>query len=86
MMNSDFVFERADKLAKALLAESASSDSERLRRAYLRIVNRVPAAVEIDAGLSYIRSYAAKYGKSPADGWQSFCHVLMLSNDFVYLD
>ncbi|HEV8147998.1 MAG TPA: PSD1 and planctomycete cytochrome C domain-containing protein [Bryobacteraceae bacterium] len=86
MMNSDFVFERADKFAQALLAEPAPSDTERLRRSYLRIVNRAPAAAEIDAGLSYIRNYAAKYGKSPADGWQSFCHVLMLSNDFVYLD
>jgi hypothetical protein len=85
-MNSDFVFERADKFAQALLAEPAPSHSERLRRSYLRIVNRAPAAAEIDAGLSYIRNYAAKYGKSHADGWQSFCHLLMLSNDFVYLD
>ena len=90
MMNSDFVFERAGKLAAELLAAPAApgnnSDSDRLRRAYLRIVNRAPDAAETDAALSYIRGYAQKYGPSEAAGWQSLCHILMSSNDFVYLD
>jgi Protein of unknown function (DUF1549)/Protein of unknown function (DUF1553)/Planctomycete cytochrome C len=86
MMNSDFVFERADKLAKELLAASATSDSDRLRRAYLRILNRAPEASETDAALSYVRGYSQKYGHSEAAGWQSLCHILMSSNDFVYLD
>jgi hypothetical protein len=86
MMNSDFVFERADKLAKELLAVSAASDTDRLRRAYLRILNRALEASETDAALSYVRAYAQKYGPSAAAGWQSLCHILMSSNDFVYLD
>jgi len=85
MMNSDFVFERADKLAKELLA-SAPADSERLRRAWLRILNRAPDAGETDSALSYIRNYAIKYGASEAAGWQSLCHILMASNEFVYVD
>jgi len=86
MMNSDFAFERADHLAKELLASAVESDTERLRRAYLRIVNRPPAAAEIDSALSYVRRYAQKYGQSEAAGWQSLCHILLASNDFVYLD
>lgn len=91
MMNSDFVYERADKLARELLAAQVSSEGERLSRAYLRILNRAPDAAETDSALSYIRTYSQKYGASNGQapdvaGWRSLCHILMASNDFVYLD
>jgi hypothetical protein len=87
MMNSEFVYERSRHLAGILLA-GKGSDAERVRSAYVRIWNREPKADEIDVGLSYIRRFADRFAGPSAvlDAWQSFCHVLMNANEFVYLD
>ncbi len=84
MMNSDFGFDHAKKIAESLAAMQDASDSKRLEQGYLRILNRKPDAREIDSALTYISQYARKY--PDLDAWQSFCHILMSSNEFVYLD
>ena len=59
-----------------------------MQQAYLRILNRRPEPQEIDSGLTYIANYAQKYpGANPQlSAWQSFCHILLSSNEFVYVD
>ncbi len=87
MMNSDFVLERSGNLADQLLGSSNRTDSERVRQAYLRILTREPDPAEIDGALSYVSGYAARFdGATPQEAWQSYCRILLASNDFMYVD
>ncbi len=87
MMNSEFVAERAANLAGQLLAEKGRSDADRLRDAHLRVLTREPDATEVDAALSYVGSFASRFGDTgPRDAWQSYCRILLASNNFIYVD
>ncbi len=88
VMNSRFVIERSGDFAKRLLDDAGLSDAQRIERAYLMALTRRPAADETDSALSYLASLEAKL---PGDGrrlaaWQSLCHVLISTNEFLYLD
>jgi hypothetical protein len=84
MMNSEFVEERSKGLAELLL--KVETPQNRLERAYLRALNRAPAPAEIDAGLTYIQNFRSKFQAAELPAWQSFCRILMASNEFIYVD
>jgi hypothetical protein len=87
-MNSEFGFEHSRKLAEMLLASPDAGSGRRVEAAYLRILNRTPSSGEVDAVLTYIQKYEATYGKEKPEleAWQSFCHILLSSNEFLFLD
>ena len=88
MMNSKFVEERSHNLAKILLKSSSSTNREKIQNAYLRILNRLPSTKEEDLALGYIRKIQRKTNKSEnyLNSWQSYCHILFSSNEFIYVD
>jgi hypothetical protein len=88
MMNSRFVVERARGFAKRLLDDAALSDAQRIDKAYLMVLTRKPDATEIDFALSYIADLEKKLTDADAhlSAWQSFCHILMSTNEFIYLN
>ena len=88
MMNSEFGFDHAKRVAESVMALPNSADHQRLQEAYLRILNRSPEPQETDSALTYLANYAAKYpGANPQlSAWQSLCHILLSSNEFMYLD
>ena len=88
MINSRFVVERSKEFAKRLLDDAALSDKERIERAYLMALTRRPEADEIDSALTYIGNLEKQLGKPDAHliAWQSLCHVLMATNEFLYLN
>ena len=87
-LNSEFLNERAQNVAKSLLNQNEMSDSARIETAYARILNRRPDKGEIDQALNYVAGFKQKFSGEKADqkAWQSLCRVLMSSNDFVYVD
>jgi hypothetical protein len=88
MMNSSFVMERAKGFATKLLDDAGLTDAGRIEKAYLMVLTRKPDASEIDSALSYIANLEKQLGATEAHStaWQSFCHILMSSNEFVYLN
>ena len=85
MMNSEFVAERARNLAGRLL--ETEDTSERVQDAYLRTLNRAPGAAEVDNALTYISSVRERFPEfDELDAWQSYCRILMASNEFIYVD
>ena len=88
MMNSEFVTERARNLAQRLLDDETLSDSRRVERAYRITLNRQADPGEIDSALTYVSNMQDKFQDSfsSADAWQSFCRILLASNDFIYVD
>jgi hypothetical protein len=86
MMNSDFVNERALNLAQSLSKREAEP-ARRMESAYWSILDRQPSAGEVDAGLTYIDNFRKKFQRvSELDAWQSFCRILLASDDFIYVD
>jgi mono/diheme cytochrome c family protein len=86
MMNSDFVTERALNLAQSLSKREAEP-ARRMEGVYWSILDRQPSAGEVDAGLTYIDNFRKKFERvSELDAWQSFCRILLASDDFIYVD
>ena len=88
MMNSDFINERSRNFAEFLLKSCSGDESERTRQAYLIILSRSPRAEEIQSAIHYISGFPGKAEGPDAhlEGWQSFCQILMASNEFIYAD
>jgi cytochrome c553 len=89
MMNSKFVAERSKSFAKFLLADVNSSDERRIERSYLLILSRKPAPREMEAALAYIRSLEQRDNlgaEAAVKAWQSYCRILMASNEFIFVD
>jgi hypothetical protein len=82
------VIARSEGFAKQLLADASLNDKQRVERAYLSILTRRPEPVEIDEQLSYIDSLEKRLATPEArlTAWQSFCHVLLSTSEFLYVD
>jgi hypothetical protein len=78
-LNDPVVQAWARELA-ARVAREAPADSEaRLRRLYALTLGRPPTRAEIDLGVQLL-------GVGGADAWESYCHMLVCTNEFIYLD
>jgi hypothetical protein len=87
MLNSPLVLARSRGFAKELL-KASSSDLERLERAFLMTLTRKPTVDEVQRALVYIAGLKNKLASPDAleYAWQSYCQILMASNEFAYLD
>jgi hypothetical protein len=88
MMNSAFVAERSLSFAKFLLSDVKGDDRTRMEQAYLRTLARSPSSQEIEDALAYIHATAEKNPGADAalKAWQSYCHILLASNEFIFVD
>lgn len=75
-LNSPFVMARAEALAKSLEAE-ADEPSERVQLAYRKLFQRDPTPREQELGVSFLRDNA---------DLGHYTHVLLTSNEFLYVD
>ena len=84
-MNSGFVQERADTVARQLLV--ISDPAGRVAEAFRLILNRAPEGDEKDALLTYLAKFRQKFpSRTEEKAWQSLSHVLFASSEFFYLD
>ncbi len=85
VMNSPLVDREAKSLSSRILA-GQNKDSLRIEQAYLAVLDRRPEPGEVDSGLTYIQSLRQKWNEiGEQKAWQSFCHALMASNEFIYV-
>jgi hypothetical protein len=86
MMNSKFVAERSQSLARQLLEREATAEN-RVRRAWRVVLGRDPEPDELRAALEYAGNFPGKTQDEDADllAWSSFCRALIASNDFIYV-
>jgi hypothetical protein len=84
-MNSPMVIREADHLTAAVLKQE-KLDKRRIEEIYLRVLDRKPDPDEIDRGLTYMASMRKKWNDiSEEKAWTSLTHVLMASNEFIFL-
>ncbi len=98
MMNSDLVAKCSADLATKVWSESRSQsaadggDSHRIALAYANAFGREPSASEVAGSLEFInqveQTLATQEGtpeQRRRQAWNSLCHVLLSSNEFIYL-
>jgi hypothetical protein len=92
LLNNPFVLERARALATRLLV-ACGDDRSRLNMAYRLALGRSPSVPELEHGADYLVRFAAKArqlgagpGESAEEAWASLSHILLCSNEFLFVD
>lgn len=80
-LNSDFIQDRADRLAKLPEIRDAGSDEERVVRLFQKTLSRLPADEEIATALQFVDQAPDRDA-----GWMGFAHALLASNEFHFVD
>lgn len=86
-LNSDFIQDRAGKLATLALAE-AGDDQRRVRWLYQHTLSREPDASELGIAVGFIKSNTGDSSdqESHAATWNQLAHALLATNEFVFID
>jgi hypothetical protein len=88
LLNSPFVLEQSDHLARRLLAEKGD-DAGRVERAYLAVLSRRPSAAERDRALRFLAGSAGQGGDGAEArrlaAWTRFAQALLALPEFRYL-
>lgn len=82
-LNSKFIQAQAHGLTQCAEFLSATDDTQRIETLYRRCFARLATPEEIQDALKYV---TAQSGLPPADAWESLAHVLLASNEFIFLD
>jgi hypothetical protein len=85
LMNSPFLLEQA----KALVRQTgATGAEERIQRLYRRVYARAAEGAEVELGLRFLETTRAEDGPgAPALGpWERYAQVLLLANEFAFVD
>ena len=92
-LNSRFVREQSQHLARRLLADEKATDVERCDRAHRLALGRPAAADEQQLALRFLDDYmkatVAQARPEPErrlSAWQSYCQTLFCANEFLYLE
>ncbi len=81
LLNSPFVLDQAEALARRVRAEPLADAPARIDRLYAWLYGRPPDEDERRIGLDLLARGAADEAT-----WTAFCQVLLCSNEFIYID
>ena len=92
MMNNSFVREQAEAFARRLLQTSEEA-GQRIELALQLAWGRTPGPSETQQAIGYIQDYLAELERIGVQldererrAWSSYAHVLLTSNEFIYID
>lgn len=86
MLNSDYVNQQAKRFADYLKNSNAKTDSDRVKLALSRCLQRNPTDQETERGVKLIKDFQSKDQLSYDDSLRLFCLVTVNMNEFIYLD
>jgi Protein of unknown function (DUF1553)/Protein of unknown function (DUF1549)/Planctomycete cytochrome C len=82
IMNSPFMVQQAEALSERLMSDVPSADEkQRIDRAYRLLFARPPADAEARLGLEYLSGPGDHQAR-----WRQYAHVLLASNEMLFLD
>lgn len=87
LLNNPFVHEQSAALAKRV--GTKLERKEQVVRAWRLALGRDPRDTEITAAISHLEKQVARFAKRPdptLDALASLCHVLLNTNEFMYVD
>ena len=82
LMNSPFVVEKAQSLARRV---TNSSPHDKVVELYQLVFARNPEAIELAAGTTFIASQESG-SESRLTVWEQYAQVLLLANEFSFVD
>jgi hypothetical protein len=92
-MNAPFVADRAHALVQRPEITGTRDGSERIRNLYRIVYQRDPTERQLAAGLSFIHDAESAPDESPStkgapslDPWTTYAQVLLMSNEFLFVD
>jgi hypothetical protein len=83
LLNHPWLQEQAKHLAERLIRESPDEDSSRIERAYQLLFGRRPTDAELAVAQAIVTGGDPIV---PNGGWIDLTHVLLCSNEFIYVD
>jgi len=83
LMNAPFVVEQARALATRPDVTARAETGERIGYLYRLLYGRAPDAEEVALGRRFVESAGAEKALS---SWEKYCQVLLLSNEFAFVD
>ena len=91
MLNGEWVLKRAEAFAKDLLALESTGTDERIDLSFQRSYGRQASHAELSAAKTFLAEQAERAGGSPFQqaqlaAWTDYCHALLNSNEFLYVD
>ncbi len=93
LMNGKLVLRETRRLADRLLSLAGADDAARVQAAFRIVFSRAAAPVEVERHLAFLHriesSLAERVPEAAerrARAWQSFCRVLLSTNEFLYLE
>jgi hypothetical protein len=84
LMNSPFAHQASEHLALALPQNGTTAD--RIAELYRRTLSRDPDTRELALALDFIMNAETTATFTSADAWTQLAQVLLLSNEFLFLD
>lgn len=96
LMNDPWVEDLANRIAVRLLSDVRDPDlAQRIGRLYQRVLSRAPTAEELEIAHRFLddaskEQVAAgpekRIDKQSVEAWARLCHLLLCTNEFVYVD
>ncbi|MDG1896927.1 MAG: DUF1549 domain-containing protein [Fuerstiella sp.] len=86
MMNDPFLMDQARRFA--VLIPGTTSGTAAIGKIYSRLFNRSPTPSEQQAALEFLQLFSetTETNNSEQEALAAFCHTLMLSNEFIYVE
>jgi hypothetical protein len=93
VLNSPFVIEQAESVARDLLAGPTADDSARIQRAFLTLLGRRPSSAELARAMRYLAPTATAGGRGATGhneaerlaAWTSFAQALLALPEFRFV-
>jgi len=86
MINSKFLNDSAETLAKRLQTEKPGDMSAQVRRALELATSRSPTQQDVTEGIAFIKNFQSKSNLDENQSLQRFCLLVLNLNEFVFLD
>ena len=87
MLNNLFVVERTKDVVKLGTVATAKNDSEKVRAIYRAVLSRNPTAEEVELASQFVADAAKeKVAFNRLGAWEQLAQVLLLSNEFLFVD
>lgn len=83
-LNSDLILQASEALAEGLLSNQVGSDEERINRLYEIAYSRQASGSESQRAVEFIARFQNELGDRK-QAWTSLCHVVLASNEFIYI-
>jgi hypothetical protein len=86
MMNSPFIVEQAKALVARTEVASAAQSADKIRQLYRVAFARDASTEELALGQRFLKSVERQPDGKGLDPWQEYAQVLLMSNEFAFVD